>query len=66
MHDVPLPWPSEQDLDTLMKKSDGLFIFVTTLMNFFTEGSGLPQEKLQSVLEVEAGLDPLYMQVLSN
>jgi hypothetical protein len=38
-------------------------------MNFFSEGGGLPglpQEKLQSVLEVEAGLDPLSMQVLSN
>ena len=66
MHDVPLPWPSERDLDTLVKKSDGLFIFATTLMNFFNEGGGLPQEKLQGVLEVEAGLDPLYMQVLSN
>ena len=66
MHDVPLPWPSERDLDTLVKKSDGLFIFATTLMNFFTEGSGLPQEKLEGVLEVEAGLDPLYTQVLSN
>jgi hypothetical protein len=66
MRDVPLPWPSERELDTLVKKSDGLFIFATTLMNFFSEGDGLPQEKLQSVLEVEAGLDPLYMQVLSN
>jgi AAA ATPase domain len=66
MRNVPLPWPSERELDTLVKKSDGLFIFATTLMNFFSEGSGLPQEKLQSVLEVEAGLDPLYMQVLSN
>jgi hypothetical protein len=66
MRDVPLPWPSERELDTLVKKSDGLFIFATTLMNFFNEGGGLPQEKLQSVLEVEAGLDPLYMQVLSN
>src|SRR6202167_2890234 len=66
MRDLLLPWPSERELDTLVKKSDGLFIFVTTLMNFFNEGDGLPQEKLQSVLEVEAGLDPLYMQVLSN
>ena len=66
MRDVPLPWPSEQDLDTLVKKSDGLFIFATTLMNFFNEAGGLPQEKLQGVLEVEDGLDPLYMQVLSN
>jgi hypothetical protein len=66
MRDVALPWPSERELDTLVKMSDGLFIFATTLMNFFSQGDGLPQEKLQSVLEVEAGLDPLYMQVLSN
>ena len=66
MRDVPLPWPSEQQLDTLVKKSDGLFIFATTLMNFFSEGDGLPQEKLEDVLEVEGGLDPLYMQVLLN
>jgi AAA ATPase domain len=66
MRDITLPWPSERELDTLVKKSDGLFIFATTLMNFFDEGDGLPQEKLQSVLELDAGLDPLYMQVLSN
>jgi len=66
MRDVPLPWPSERELDTLVKKSDGLFIFATTLLNFFSEGGGLPQEKLQSVLGAQAGLDPLYLQVLSN
>ena len=39
---------------------------LSTWMNFFSERSGLPQEKLYIILGVEAGLDTLYMQVLSN
>jgi hypothetical protein len=67
MRSVSLPWPSESDLDTLANKSDGLFIFAITLMNFISnDGSGLPQEKLQHALTADAGLDTLYAQVLSD
>jgi hypothetical protein len=66
MKNVSLPWPSESDLDTLVRKADGLFIFAVTLMGFIDQGHGLPQEKLQKALAAESGLDELYKQVLSN
>ena len=66
MHDVPQPWPSTNDLRTLVQKSSGLFIFASTLVDFVTDGKGAPpQQKLKDVLMSHAGLDPLYTQVLS-
>ena len=44
MRNVRLPWPSESNLDTLARKSDGSFIFATTLMDVIRKGTGLPQE----------------------
>jgi len=66
MRNVRRPWPSESDLDSLVKKADELFIFAVTLMNFMEQGGGLPQENLQKALAAEAGLDELYKQVLWN
>jgi hypothetical protein len=60
------PWPSHSDVDSLVKKADGSFIFAVTLMNFMDQGRGLPQEKLRVALTAEAGLDELYKQVLSD
>jgi hypothetical protein len=62
---VPHPWPSESDITTLVEKSDGLFIFAITLMNFIRSGGGLPQDNLQRALAAEANLDTLYQQILS-
>ena len=53
-------------LEALTKKADGLFIFATTLMNFFRDGSDPPQEALRKMLTADVGLDALYKQVLSR
>jgi hypothetical protein len=66
MLDVSLPWPSPSQLKALTAKADGLFIFATTLMNFFCDGSDPPQEALRKVLTTDVGLDALYTQVLSR
>jgi hypothetical protein len=65
MREVPQPWPSDSDIDALVEKSSGLFIFASTLIDFVTDGRGAPQAKLESVLKTHNGLDPLYAQVLS-
>ena len=59
-------WPPSEQLTTLAKKSEGLFIFAATVVYFVTDGKGSPQEKLNQVLDSHLGLDPLYAQVLSN
>jgi hypothetical protein len=65
MQNVSLPWPSDWDLQTLVQKASGSFIFASTLINFVDDGSDLPHRKLPMALTVHAGLDPLYIQVLS-
>jgi hypothetical protein len=65
MRDVPWPWPSLQDLDSLVEKAAGSFIFAFTLINFVDDGTNLPHRKLPIALVANAGLDPLYAQVLS-
>jgi NACHT domain len=63
---ISLPWPSQQDLDELVTKSMGSFIFAFTLVNFVDDGSDLPHRKLQTALQSHSGLDPLYTQVLES
>lgn len=66
MRNEPNPWPSEGDLELLVNQSDGLFIYVSTLVKFVGDGNGLPQQKLREVLKAHKGVDPLYDQVLSQ
>jgi hypothetical protein len=66
MKGVPLPWPSKTDLDSLVEKSDGSFIFAVTLMDFVRKGNGVPEDRLQKALTAEGGLDTLYAQVLTD
>jgi len=65
MRNISLPWPSMSDLDILVEKSNGLFIFAVTLIDFIEKGSGFPQEKLRKALMADADLDTLYAQILS-
>ena len=62
---VPKPWPSPAVLEELVEKSEGLFIYVSTLVKYVGQGDGLPDEKLEAVCRINPGIDPLYKQVLS-
>jgi hypothetical protein len=64
MQSVPKPRPSNKDLDVLVKKTNGSFIFAAMLIKFFEEKE-FPPKILQRVLKVDVGLDSLYTQVLS-
>jgi hypothetical protein len=66
MYDVPKTWPSEKDLEVLVEQSEGLFIYASTLMKFIGDGNDVPQRKLQVVMTVHTGLNPLYDQILSE
>lgn len=65
MRNIPSPWPSSSDLEALVKKASGSFIFASTLINLVNDGSDFPHRKLPIALTADAGLDPLYTQVLS-
>jgi len=64
--DTHRKWPQSKQLTALAKKSEGLFIFAATVVDFVTDGKGSPQEKLRQVLHSHLGLDSLYAQVLSK
>ena len=69
--DLTDPWPCDEDLTTLTKKSSGLFIFASTLARFIESEHHEPNERLQLIIttpdstihEGHAGIDPLYTQV---
>ena len=68
------PWPCGEDLTALMKKSSGLFIFASTLVRFIRSDYHEPNERLQLIItppdstvhEGQAGIDPLYTQILTH
>jgi len=70
--ELPNPWPHENDIMALTKKSSGLFIFASTLVRFIESEHHGPNERLQLVLsevtstlhEGRAGIDSLYSQIL--
>jgi hypothetical protein len=66
MRNITLPWPSESDLNILVEKSSGSFIFAFTLVNFVNDESDLPHRKLRAGLQSHTGLDLLYTQVLQT
>ena len=70
--ELPNPWPSSDEIDTLTKKSSGLFIFASTIIRFIGSGHHDPNKRLQLVIsdvgstthEGRAGIDFLYSQIL--
>lgn len=66
MRGLPQPWPSPSDLNLLLSKAGGSFMFATTLISWI-EASEFPDRDLKLVLQSDVvGLDPLYKQVLSE
>ena len=66
MRGVSWPWPSESDLNSLVAKSDGSFLFASTLIDHISSRDGLPQDNLRKALMAEGGLDPLYARILAG
>ena len=72
--DLTNPWPCNEDLRKLTKKSSGLFIFASTLARFIESEYHEPNERLQLIItapdstvhEGRTGIDPLYTQVFQH
>ena len=64
------PWPCDNEIEALTKKSSGFFIFASTLVRFIESEHHEPNKRLQLVLsegtihEGRAGIDSLYSQIL--
>ena len=78
MQFVPRPWPSDGVIETLVCKSGGHFIYASTVIKFVDEENFSPADRLGEILNISnsavsppesapfAGLDELYLQILSS
>jgi hypothetical protein len=66
MGELPDLWPSDSDLHLAVMKSEGLFIWASTVLKFVGSERGLPQRKLNLALNLHPGLDYLYRQVIED
>ena len=72
MKHVPKPWPSDEAVQVLADRSDGYFIYASTVLKYVDEEYSSCIGRLREILELSkpgssafAELDKLYMQVLS-
>ena len=71
---IPVDWPSQQDISTLVRKSSGQFIYASMVIKFVESPHHLPQERLKAVLGLSTSdgdtpfttLDALYNQIFST
>ncbi|KAF5365155.1 hypothetical protein D9757_011757 [Collybiopsis confluens] len=77
MEHVRLPWPSAGQIEYLVQKSSGQFIYVSTVLKYIGDDGDVPADRLNIVLGLHprdpedkdhpfAELDALYMQILST
>ncbi|KAH0834944.1 hypothetical protein J3R83DRAFT_10638 [Lanmaoa asiatica] len=75
MKDVPRPWPSSDELERIVNKAGGLFIFAFTVVKFVGEKTHNPILRLQAIIEdtasvsvgsAYADLDSLYRDAIST
>ncbi len=67
------PWPSEPDLDSLVRRADCLFIYAATVCRFIREPYNVPEDCVSDILLNRpigggdtAALDAMYTQVLRS
>jgi hypothetical protein len=72
---VPMPWPSPKELNTLVERSSGQFVYASTVIKFVSDLHYRPNDRLSSLLTIPTvatqtsnpfeDLDSLYVQILS-
>ena len=73
MPGISSSWPLNNELEALVRKSSGLFIYASTVVKFIGDEHAIPDKQLEVVLSIadrpntriHADLDQLYKQVLS-
>ncbi|KIK58040.1 hypothetical protein GYMLUDRAFT_228322 [Collybiopsis luxurians FD-317 M1] len=77
MEHIPRPWPALEQIEYLVHKSSGQFIYPSTVLKYINEDGDVPADRLNVILGLEAAdhgeedspyadLDALYLQILSK
>ena len=72
--DLPSSWPSSEDIETLVYRSSGQFIYASTIVKFVSSRRHRPDHRLEIILGLRpngndvpfAELDVLYRYILSS
>ncbi|KAJ7132390.1 hypothetical protein C8R44DRAFT_849899 [Mycena epipterygia] len=63
-------WPLREELDHLVHKSSGVFVYASTIVRFVDDKCSHPYDRLKRVLQLDrdstAPLDDLYTEILSS
>ena len=49
MQDIPLPWPSKEDVETLVEKAGGSFLCAVNTINSIDDGTDMPHRRLTAL-----------------
>ena len=71
---LPTTWPSDKDIETLIEKASGHFIYPSTVMKFIDDWRHFPPDRLKSIMldyifcdqSPFAGLDAKYLEILKS
>ena len=71
---LPSPWPSHHEIEQLVTKSSGQFIYTSTVLKFIESPKHRPQDRLNVIFGISAAendapfaeLDALYRQIFST
>jgi hypothetical protein len=71
---LPSPWPSDHEIEQIVTKSSGQFIYTSTVLKFIESPKHRPQDRLNIILGISipendapfAELDALYHQIFST
>ncbi|KAF7377536.1 NACHT domain-containing protein [Mycena sanguinolenta] len=74
MANIPFPWPASNNLEYLVRRSSGYFIYASTVIKFIDDKDFRPTERLNVIMGIKeaddespfAALDQLYRQILSQ
>lgn len=55
---LPTNWPSEEDMDVLVHRDGGLFIYAATTCRYVLEGRRFAEGRLEIILKASSGPDP--------
>ncbi|KAF9069326.1 hypothetical protein BDP27DRAFT_1421115 [Rhodocollybia butyracea] len=75
MEHVARPWPTDNQIEILVRKSSGHFIYPSTVLKYIDDDGAVPADRLDVVLGLQtpegtespfAELDALYRQVMLN
>ncbi|KAF5312271.1 hypothetical protein D9619_003709 [Psilocybe cf. subviscida] len=68
-------WPAPSDINTIVQRSSGQFIYASVVMKYIAEHSRHPERSLQTILDVQASggdpwpykeLDAIYTEIMST